>query len=198
LEAGDRLRTGEFLRRYEADVMLKKAQLVEAIVLMPSPVRADLHAIPDGIIQFWLGTYAAFHPGVEVLTNATVILDSENAPQPDAILCSAPRKGGRVWINDDHYLCGAPEFVCEIAASSAAVDLYDKFRAYGRCGVQEYLVWLTTEDKILWFELSGEEYVEIKPERGLLQSRIFPGLILDVKALLKRDRARLHAAVRGK
>ncbi|HEX2749734.1 MAG TPA: Uma2 family endonuclease, partial [Verrucomicrobiales bacterium] len=197
LEAGDRLRTGEFLRRYEAEALLKKAQLIEGIVHMPSPVRASLHAIPDSLIQGWLSFFAAFHPGVESLTNATLLLDSENAPQPDAILCSTPRKGSRVWLNGDGYLCGSPEFVCEVAASSASIDLHEKFRVYRRCGVQEYLVWLTAEDRVLWFELSGEDYVELKPERGFLHSRVFPGLVLDVKALLKRDRARLLTALRA-
>lgn len=41
------------------------------------------------------------------------------------------------------YFCGAPELVCEIAASSASVDVHEKFRVYRRKGVQEYLVWLT-------------------------------------------------------
>ncbi len=198
LEAGDRLRAGEFLRRYEAEPGLRKAQLVEGIVYMPSPVRANVHAIPDSLIQGWLYVFTAFHPGVVSLTNATLLLDSENAPQPDAILCSTPRKGGRAWINAEGYLCGAPELVCEIAASSATIDLHDKFRVYRRCGIQEYLVWLTMEKRVLWFELSGEEYVEIKPEQGFLHSRVFPGLILNVKALLKHDRARLIAPLQGK
>jgi Uma2 family endonuclease len=84
-----------------------------------------------------------------------------------------------------------------VAASSASIDLHEKFRVYRRCGVQEYLVWLTAEDRVLWFELSGEDYVELKPERGFLHSRVFPGLVLDVKALLKRDRARLLTALRA-
>jgi Uma2 family endonuclease len=165
LEAGDRLTSTEFLRRYEAEPRLKKAQLIEGIVYMSSPVRAELHAEPDNLIQFWLGHYAMLTPALKVFTNATLVIDPENTPQPDAILCSAPRKGGRVWLNEKGYLCGAPELVCEVAASSAAVDLHDKFRAYRRRGIQEYLVWLTTERKVKWFQLVDEDYVQIKGNR---------------------------------
>ena len=81
------------------------------------------------------------------------MLDTVNAVQPDAILCSAPEDGGRVWLDHRGYLHGAPEFVCEIAASSASVDLHQKLRAYRRNGIGEYIVWLTLEQKVRWFDL---------------------------------------------
>jgi Uma2 family endonuclease len=197
LENGDRLTATEFLRRYEAAPDLKKAQLIEGIVHMPSPVRTDLHARPDGLIQGWLFSYALYHPELEVLPNATLLLDPDNAPQPDAILCTAPRPGGKVWLNAKGYLCGAPELVCEVAASSASVDLHDKFRAYRRNGIQEYLVWLTLERRVRWFCLTEQEYVEQKEKAGRLSSKVFPGLVLDVRALLKGDKAKVIAALGG-
>ena len=95
------------------------------------------------------------------------------------------------------YLCGTPELVCEIAASSASVDLHDKFRAYRRNGIQEYLVWLTLEKRVRWFQLTEQEYVEQKERGGRLTSKIFPGLVLDVRVLLKFDKAKVIAALRG-
>lgn len=195
LENGDHLSVTEFLRRYEAMTGLRKAQLIEGKVHMPSPVSAS-HAIPDGHLQGWLYCYALAREGLECLPNATLILDADNTLQPDAILCSTPRKGGRVWLNDKNYLCGAPELVCEIAASSASIDLHEKFRVYRRNGVQEYFVWLTLEKKVRWFHLIDQEYVEIKERAGKLSSVVFPGLILDVKALIKMDRKRVIAALK--
>ena len=195
LENGDHLSVTEFLRRYEAMTGLRKAQLIEGKFHMPSPVSAS-HAIPDGHLQGWLYCYALAREGLECLPNATLILDADNALQPDAILCSTPRKGGRVWLNDKNYLCGAPELVCEIAASSALIDLHEKFRVYRRNGVQEYFVWLTLEKKVRWFHLIDQEYVEIKERAGKLSSVVFPGLILDVKALIKMDRKRIIAALK--
>jgi hypothetical protein len=197
LENGDRLTAAEFLRRYEAAADVRKAQLIEGVVHMPSPVRATAHAKPDGLIQLWLGQYALDHPELEVYPNATLLLDPDNTPQPDAILCTAPRPGGKVWLNDRDYLCGAPELVCEVAASSASVDLHDKFRAYRRNGIQEYLVWLTLERRVRWFHMEDQEYVEQKEKSGRLTSSIFPGLVLNVRALLKGDKSKLVATLQA-
>jgi Uma2 family endonuclease len=196
LENGDRLTSAEFLRRYETAVEVKKAQLIEGIVNMPSPVRADAHAEPDGLIHGWLFTYHLERPNLIFYPNASLLLDPDNTPQPDAILCTAPREGGKVWLNDKGYLCGAPELVCEIAASSVSIDLHDKFRAYRRNGIAEYLVWLTEEERVCWFQLVDQDYVEKEPKAGKLASNIFPGLVLDVKALLEMDRAKLIASLR--
>lgn len=196
LENGDRLTSAEFLRRYEATPELKKAELIEGTVYMPPPVSISSHAIPDGIIQIWLGCYALEHPHLELVPNGTYLLDTGNTPQPDAILCTIPRPGGRVWLNSKDYLCGAPELVCEVAATSASIDLHQKFAAYERAGVQEYLVWLTVEKRVRWFELKDGKFVQKKERAGKLSSTVFPGLILDVKALLKHDRRRVVAALK--
>jgi len=196
LENGDRLTSVEFLRRYEAMPDVRKAQLIEGIVHMPSPVRAESHGKPDNLLQTWLGTFACENPGVEAYTNTTLILAPDNTPQPDAMLCTTPRAGGRVWLNDRGYLCGAPELVCEVAASSAAIDLHEKFRAYRRNGVAEYLVWLVSERRIHWWTLEAQEYVELKEHAGVVVSRVFPRLALDTRALLRGDGAKVLATLR--
>lgn len=196
LENGDELHASEFLRRYESMDDVRKAELIEGAVHMPSPVRADMHAQPDGLVQTWLGTYAIAND-LNSYPNATLLLDSENAFQPDAILCSKPRKGGRVWLNEKGYLCGSPEFICEIAASTASVDLHSKLRVYRRHGISEYLVWRTAEREVDWFVLEDEEFIRLSPGKdGKISSRIFPGLVLDVKALIKLDGAKVLNALK--
>jgi len=44
LEPGDRLSRSEFERRYAAMPQLKKAELIEGVVYMPSPVRFRRHS----------------------------------------------------------------------------------------------------------------------------------------------------------
>ena len=195
-ENGDLLTLQEFMRRYEQMHHINKAELIEGVVHMPSPVRINLHAKPDGIMQLWLGTFAAEH-GLEAYTNATLLLDTENGYQPDAILCSSPKKGSRVWINSSDYLCGSPELVVEIAASSASIDLRDKFRVYRRLQVAEYIVWRTEDAAIDWFILEDGQYVKLAADKaGKLHSRIFKGLVLDVAAALKGDRAKVLTALK--
>ena len=46
LENGDRLTRAEFERRYDAMPEVKKAELIEGIVYMPSPVRFRNHGSP--------------------------------------------------------------------------------------------------------------------------------------------------------
>ena len=51
LENGDRLTRPEFERRYAAMPQVKKAELIEGIVYMPSPVRVRQHGRPHAHIK---------------------------------------------------------------------------------------------------------------------------------------------------
>lgn len=190
LYSGDKLTASEFLRRFEAMPEVKKAELIHGIVYMASPVRAKQHGTPDSIMQGWLFTYMASTPGTRVAANSTVRFDADNVPQPDALLMI--ESGGQAKMGKDGYIHGAPELVIEIAASSVSLDLHEKKDAYRRAGVQEYLVWRTEDQVVDWFVLEEEVYVRLNPAKnGTLQSRCFPGLVLDVPALLKEDAAAL-------
>ena len=71
-------------------------------------------------------TYEAATPGVDGGGNATVRLDLDNEPQPDALLLIDPARGGQARISADDYVEQAPELVAEVAASSASYDLHTK------------------------------------------------------------------------
>ena len=187
LQQGDVLSRAEFERRYAAMPRLKKAELIEGIVYMASPVRADRHGIPHVDLATLLRVYATKHAGLIVADNATVRLDTFNEPQPDLLLMRDP---GQARVDDDGYVCGPPEFIAEIAASSAAYDLHQKKHAYLRAGVLEYLVWLADENRLLWWHLKQGEYVAITPTaEGCLVSPNFQGLVIDAQALTSGDLA---------
>lgn len=193
LENGARLTSREFLRRYEAMPEIKKAELIEGVVYMPPPVSAH-HSEPDNLIQTWLGTYAAHTPGVHCYTNTTVQLGPRNTPQPDACLCLKPGRGGQARLNEMKHLIGAPELIAEIAATSASLDLGDKLEAYAVAGVREYLVWRTLERGFDCFVLEDADYLKVKPDaRGCIRSGVFPGLVLDTRALLAMNGAKVLA-----
>ncbi|MDZ8051686.1 MAG: Uma2 family endonuclease [Aulosira sp. ZfuVER01] len=185
LESGDRLTRHEFERRYTAMPNIKKAELIEGIVYVASPLRFKSHGQPHGNLIGWLWTYKVATPGVELGDNATVRLDLDNEPQPDVVLLVDEQLGGQAHISDDDYVEGAPELVAEVAASSAANDLYDKKWVYRRNGVKEYIVWQIFENKLAWFLLENGEYISLDTDAtGIIKSRVFPGLWLDVEALL--------------
>ncbi|MEQ8847611.1 Uma2 family endonuclease [Botrimarina sp.] len=196
LENGDRLSRAEFERRYEAMPEIKKAELVDGVVyLMSSPVSNEFHGAPHFELNTWLGVYSANTAGVEGCDNATLRLDWDNEPQPDAALRVLPGYGGQS-TNDGQYVGGAPELCCEIAATSASYDLHQKKDAFRRSGVREYLVWRTRDRAIDWFALRGGVYEPLSPNAdGVLQSEVFPGLWLPVEAMLARDMPRVLATL---
>ena len=164
---------------------------------MPSPLRAKAHGKPHLHLAAWLGVYESETPGIESFDNSTVRLDLDNEPQPDLVLIKPPEKSGQTRFSEDDYIEGAPELVVEIVASSRAYDLHQKKGAYRRNGVCEYLAWITSERRVVWFQLLKGEYQEIAPDAdGLLRSRAFPGLWLDAKALVRGDLKAVLAALR--
>lgn len=187
LESGDRLSRQEFERRYLAMPHIKKAELIEGIAYMASPVPRS-HGRPHAAVMAWLSGYWLATPGVDLNDNTTVRLDLDNEPQPDALL--RLESGGRSRISEDDYVEGAPELVVEVAASSASIDLHDKKRAYRRNGVQEYIVWQILENQLNWFSLQDGEYVPLAADvDGVIKSQVFPGLWLAVNALISGEMA---------
>jgi len=185
LENGDRLSRPEFERRYRWSPDVKKAELIEGVVYVPSPVRARQHGRPHSLVMGWLMVYEANTPNIMVCDNTTMRLDLDSEPQPDALLRLEEEAGGRSRISDDDYIEGAPELVVEIAASTASYDLHDKLRVYRRNGVREYLVWVVGEREFRWYVLEDGEYRRQEAdESGCLKSPFFPGLWLDVEPLL--------------
>ncbi|MDM3859950.1 MAG: Uma2 family endonuclease [Aphanizomenon gracile PMC644.10] len=194
LENGDKLTRHEFERRYHAMPNLKKAELIEGVVYVASPVRAKQHGKPHARIMGWLIAYEAATPGVEALDNTTVLLDTDNEPQPDALL--RIETGGQSRINKDDYVEGAPELIVEIAASSASYDLHEKLKVYRRNQVQEYLIWRVYDYQFDWFRLQQGEYIQLQPNAdNIICSQIFPGLWLDKIALLGGDLGKVLTVV---
>ena len=187
MENGDRLPRWEFERRYLARPDIKKAELIEGVVHMASPVRAT-HAEKHSDLLAWLRVYGASTPGVSVLDNATVRLDLDNEPQPDVLMRIESAAIGQSHVDADDYVTGAPELVVEVVASSAAYDLHDKLHVYRRNGVLEYLVWRVYDRELDWFVLISDEYQRLAADAaGILHSRTFPGLRMAATALLDGD-----------
>src|SRR5687768_18413159 len=90
LRNGDHLDRDEFERRYTAMPNVKKAELIEGVVYMPSPVNLDRHGEPEMDLGHWLAAYKLKTPGVRGGHNSTVRLDLKNEPQPDLLLFVRP------------------------------------------------------------------------------------------------------------
>ncbi len=164
---------------------------------MPSPVSADEHGEPHFDLITWLGIFRIQTPGVLGGDNTTLRLDVDNEPQPDAHLRIQTESGGTARIVDG-YIEGAPEFVAEVSATSASYDLHDKFNAYRRNGVKEYLVWRVEDGAIDWFLLRDGRFDRLATDSdGIYRSRIFPGLWLDPAALVARNVTRVFEVLQS-
>jgi Uma2 family endonuclease len=186
----------EFERRYDAMPHLKKAELINGVVYVPLPVSHRFHGNPHFNLIFWLGTYAVATPGTEGGDNSSLRLDLENEPQPDTHLLILPTHGGHVQFDGDGYIVSAPDWLGEVAASSASYDLHEKLKAYRRIGVKEYVVWRVYDRAIDWFVRRKGRFDRLKlTPSGLYQSRVFPGLWLDPAALVDGNLPRVAEVV---
>ena len=188
-----RLSREEFHALYEAHPEIHKAELIDGVVYVPSPVSKH-HSPQHANVAGWLWAYAQSSLGVHVEDNISTILPGDNEVQPD---CALWREGGQAAYRDDGYLHGAPEFIAEIAASSRQYDLGVKKERYRRAGVREYLVWRTIDKRVDWWALEAGEYVPITPGAdGVTESTVFLGLRLDTERLATGDTSRLLADLR--
>ncbi len=193
---GERLTRDEFERRYDAMPGVNKAELIEGVVRMPSPVRLDQHGDPHSCLIGWLWVYRAGTPGVRSGDNSSLRLDMSNMPQPDGLLIIRPEHGGQVRIGADGYVEGGPDLIAEVSASTADRDLGEKQEAYRRNEVREYIVWRVVDQTVDWFVLRSKQYERLAPGTdGILRSLVFPGLWLDPSALTAGDSARVLAVL---
>jgi hypothetical protein len=211
LRNGDRLTRAEFERRYDAMPDLKKAELIEGIVYIPSPdfhlprgsdapmsspVSFGRHANPHFNAIAWLGLFCGGTPGIRGGDNGSLRLDLDNMPQPDAFLIILPDHGGQARISADDYIEGAPELVVEIAYSSVSYDLHAKLHVYRRNGVREYVVWRVEDGAIDWYVLREGRFEPLSQNPdGRFRSETFPGLWLDPTALVRGDLAAVFQVV---
>jgi hypothetical protein len=95
LENGDRLTRAEFERRYHAMPENVRAELIEGVVWMASPVRFNVHGEQHAELLHFLMLYRDGTPGIRCGDNATLRLDLDNEPQPDVSLFINPARGGK-------------------------------------------------------------------------------------------------------
>jgi Uma2 family endonuclease len=192
LENGDRMDRAEFHRRYLLTPEEFRAELLEGIVYMSSPVSACGHGFQTSAMIGWMHNYRARTRGVLLVDNSTLLLDDRNEPQPDVMMWIPRALGGQAELRQDKYVYGAPELIVEVAYSSRLRDMGPKREAYRRNGVREYIVWLVEEERFVLHHLRDGTYVEATlDESGLWRSEVFPGLWLDTKAMLRDDGARV-------
>ena len=149
--------------------------------------RRTRHSLPRSQIVGLLGYYYSRTPGTEPGDNGTAQIVDDHDPQPDAYLLIRPECGGQTRFTDDDYIQNAPELIVEIAGSSLGKDLGRLKEIYEADGCREYLVWATARDRVFAFRNGPHGFEPSDPADGVFRSGAFPGLGLDLAALVRGD-----------
>src|SRR5208337_1041307 len=124
LVEGQRLDQPTFHALYEAMPPGTRAELIDGVVYMPSPL-GSAHGRAHFPVIAWLSSYVENTPGIEGLGNATTILSWKSEPEPDALLRVLPECDGRSH-EEEGYIHGAPELVVEVSKVTRYMDLGPK------------------------------------------------------------------------
>jgi len=120
-----------------------------------------------------------------------------NVPQPNIVLRVVPECGGKSRTTSERILSEAPELMVDFTTSHQTFDVKDKIRAFRENGVTEYLAWRSDDQKLEWFCLERGGYsLNLPDSNGVLESHSFPGLRLNLTALLNRSSSAVMATLR--
>src|ERR1700733_12467484 len=111
LVAGQRLDQAAFHERYEAMPPGTRAELIDGVVFMPSPLGPD-HGRAHFPAVVWLSYYEESTPGLEGLDNTSTVLGPRSEPQPDVQLRILAECGGRT-ATTRRFVRGVPELIGE-------------------------------------------------------------------------------------
>lgn len=192
LHSGDRMTRKEFHSIYSRMPQNFRAELVEGIVYVASPLKRR-HGKSHLLLGSVFAAYEGATAGVDASDNTTLLLGEEAEPQPDLYLRILPAFGGQSKTSADDYVEGAPELIAEVALSTRALDLHAKRRDYRRHGVIEYLVLAPREQKLFWIDLKADQ--DVAAPDGIVRARTFPGLWIDPAALFRNDHGALMSTL---
>ena len=192
LRHGDALSFAEFRRLWELHPEVKSAQLIDGRVFI-EPFVDEFHGLTSAIVIGWIARFFFIPPrGVEPLAHMTTELFGTQSVEADILV---RRHDGLSTIDGEGRMHGPPELAVEVASDfSVGLDLGRKKELYCEAGVLEYIVF--QQDRIDWFILEDGKYRSLLPDaNGVIESRLFPGLRLQVQAMLDQDIATVIAAV---
>jgi len=195
LVTGMKLTLEEFLIRWEAIPELKKAELIDGVVYVPSPVSIE-HDNRDLKIHGWLDRFAEETPGCDCGSNGTWKMLGQS-PQPDSYLRILESHGG-TSPDKTKYHEGAPELAIEICVSSSKLEFGPKLALFERAGVLEYMTVEPETKRVVWRALVDGSYQTMEPDADcILRSRCFPGLWLDTSAYWAGDRKQMTRTLKA-
>lgn len=153
------------------------------LIEMPSPtsrhqkiVLVLSHALLSFVTRLGLG---------DVFMEVDVYLPDDRGYIPDVTFLSRERL--HLHRAEDDKVHGVPDLVVEVLSSDPARDRVDKFAAYAANGVPWYWIVDPSDYTVEEYHLTPEGYLRTGGVRAgqVFRPRLFPGLELDLRALVE-------------
>ena len=159
---------------------LPRMELLEGTLYEMSPQRSP-HVLAKNRLTYRLqAKILELSLPYEALSEPTIALGPNSAPDPDIIICNAPESEG-------FYPASSVLLAVEVSLTSVQTDLVYKKALYAAAGIPEY--WVVEVDAglfhIFW-NPAGETYQEtcIVPIGGMLSSKTIAGLSVETLGLI--------------
>jgi len=154
----------------------QKADLIDGAIYMASPENTDADKLSLWLVQV-LGPFIHKKKLGRIFGSRVAFrIDNRNSPEPDLAFVAADRldlvrRGG---------VDGAPDLAVEIVSpESVDRDYVTKRRLYERAGVREYWIIDEVHNRVTLLRLGRDRtYKEVRPRKGVLQSKVLTGFWL--------------------
>jgi Uma2 family endonuclease len=158
-----------------------KADLIDGVIYMASPDNTDANNL-----VMWVGSLMEFFVEEKDLgevygSRAAFRLDDRNGPEPDIAFV----RKDRLHLVERGFVRGGPDLAVEIVSPESEDRDYGKKRKqYEEAGIPEYWIIDEPEQKVTLLRLGKDgKYREVRPRKGVLQSKALPGFWLRIEWL---------------
>jgi Uma2 family endonuclease len=165
-----------------------KGDLLDGVIHMASPDNTDANRL-----NLWLGGLIDLYVeerdlGLVFTSRVAFRLGDKQGPEPDVAFV---RKERRRLVRRG-YVDGPPDLAVEIVSpDSVERDYEDKREQYRTAGVVEYWIVDELKQKVTVYQLAARgRYQEVRPQKGVLHSRVLPGFWLRPGWLWQEPRPR--------
>ncbi len=150
-----------------------KADLINGVIYRASPDNTDASSL-----QTWIAALMDFFAdetdaGKIFISRVALRLDERNGPEPDIVFV----RKNRLHLVKRGHIAGAADLVIEIVSpDSIERDYEKKWKQYEEAGIPEYWIVDEIEKKVTLLRLGpGGKYRPVRPRKGELHSKAFPG-----------------------
>jgi Uma2 family endonuclease len=154
----------------------QKADLIDGVIYMASPENLDANDLLGWLVELLRPFIRKGKLGRFFFSRVAFRLDDSNGPEPDLGFVAA----GRLHLLRRGHVKGAPDAAFEVVSpESVDRDYIAKRRQYEQAGVQEYWIIDEVQSRVTLLRLDRDgKYKEIKPRKGILQSKVIAGFWL--------------------